>query len=91
MTTLWDGTPFAEFSNNVMQCPTHRLAYFMAQIDQTVFELFGFTADDTDPPKEAREVALIMMSALAKHSDLAAAVVEAGRIVDAWRAGRKLQ
>ena len=87
---LWGGTPFESFAAQLWACPTHRLAYFMGQIDQTVFEVFGIPPEGEPAPQEARQVAMVMMAALLKKRDEPEAVREAGRLIAAWRERRSV-
>lgn len=91
MTTLWTGTPFEAAAAEAWDSPSHRFAYFMGQIDQTVFEVFGVSPDCETPPDEARQVAVLMMSVLLNACDPQLALQEVGRLTNAWRAQRTIQ
>lgn len=87
-TALWHGTPFQSFAVQAFACPTHRLMYFIAQVEQTVYELFGVGPENEETPDEARQVALIMLATLQNGyapEQLKAASEECTRIVNAWR------
>jgi hypothetical protein len=85
---LWKGTPLEQFSEQLFQCPSHRMAYALGQIEQTVFELFGCTPDDESGPAEAQQVAKIMLHALQNGlttDQQKSAAEETARIVNGWR------
>lgn len=90
---LWNGTPFEAFASNLMTSPTHRLAYFMGQIDQTIHEVFGCHADASDVPDEARHVADLMMQTLSTSFSGEAvgdASAKAAAIIQQWRDRRSV-
>ena len=85
---LWEGTPLERFSEQLFECPSHRMAYALGQIEQAVFELFGCFPGDPNTPDEARQAARIMLHAI--HNGLTpeqqkAAAEETARIVNGWR------
>ena len=86
---LWKDTPLESFAGRVFDCPTHRLAYYLGQVDQTIHEVFGMEPDAPDAPDEARQVAHLMMRAITggfAGSEQENITDEVGRIIAGWQA-----
>lgn len=87
MNKLWDGTPLDKFAGEVWESKPLHIAYFMGQIDQKVFELFGHVPTDDHAPSEAREFAMLLMQSLCGNkADAAPLVEQAERIAADYRA-----
>ena len=80
---LWKDTPFEAFAAEIDSTRLHRVAYFIGAIELRVRDLFA-----GETPHEARDVARIMMHAVAGKVPEDKAEERISEIVATWRKRR---